>query len=242
VPSDDPEGVSDIYITAAIDSIKVNKQTDTHYRAQKGVSSFNFRMIFDHTYPRADPNDYNMVIQLWDRDLLSSNDIIGEATINLKELIEDAYYTDKPVYMTKQYYDSYLNKEHAKKFAGLKIKYDGDKTTFWIDTKKKNAKGEIKETGKIRIQIDVFPKEQAEKNKVGEARQDPNHSPFLKPPEGRLELTMDPLKMARQLVGPELQRKIIRYLLCGACLALCVMLIPLIFGNIISTLIERFIF
>ncbi len=85
----------------------------------------------------------------------------------------------------------------------------------------------------------MFPKGLADKNKVGEARNDPNHSPFLKPPEGRLELTMDPVKMLSQMVGPELRRKIIRYLICITCLGLCIMLVPLVFGNLISALLMK---
>ena len=32
-------------------------------------------------------------------------------------------------------------------------------------------------------------------NKVGEARSDPNSNPFLPPPFGRINLTINPLKM-----------------------------------------------
>ena len=35
----------------------------------------------------------------------------------------------------------------------------------------------------------------AEANKVGEARQEPNHSPFLPPPVGRLSFSLNPWKM-----------------------------------------------
>ena len=114
-------------------------------------------MLFNHTYPRADPNDYNLSLQIYDRDILTSNDIIGEATINIKELVEDAFLTDKPVYMTKQHFDSYLNKDHKKKFEALNIKFE-DKSTFWIEAKKKNSLGALKPAGKVRIQIDVLPK------------------------------------------------------------------------------------
>ena len=45
------------------------------------------------------------------------------------------------------------------------------------------------------MQIDILPKEQAEQNKVGEARQEPNVNPYLPPPVGRLSLTLNPWKM-----------------------------------------------
>ena len=115
--------------------------------------------------------------------------------MNIREAVEDASLTKRPVNITKKYFDSYLMKEHEKKYKAFKIKFE-DANTFWIDTFKLNDKTGKKEyTGKVRLQIDVLPKDYAEKNKVGEARQEPNHSPFLKPPEGRLELSMNPLKM-----------------------------------------------
>jgi hypothetical protein len=55
--------------------------------------------------------------------------------------------------------------------------------------------GKIEKTGKVRIQIDIYPKHLAEMNKVGEARQEPNCNPFLPPPIGRLSFSLNPLKM-----------------------------------------------
>jgi hypothetical protein len=74
----------------------------------------------------------------------------------------------------------------------------------------------------------------ADANKVGDARSEPNHSPFLPAPSGRLEFSMNPLKMINQLIGPELKKKIIRLAILAACAALCVMMIPMIFSNLMS--------
>lgn len=74
----------------------------------------------------------------------------------------------------------------------------------------------------------------ADKNKVGEARSEPNISPTLPPPEGRLSLDMNPLQMMLKMIGPDLKRKIVCTLLLGICLFLCVMLVPLILGNLVS--------
>lgn len=83
-----------------------------------------------------------------------------------------------------------------------------------------------------------MPKAMAEANKVGEARQEPNHSPFLPPPVGRISFSLNPFKMLNQLVGPAMRRKI--YCICCVicCLALCIFLFPLVIGNLISTLFE----
>jgi hypothetical protein len=213
------------------------KETDTHYRCGDGKASFNYRLLFKHSFPRPDPSAYNLSLQVYDRDLLTSNDVIGETMINIKEAIEDASLTKKAVNITKKYYESYLLKEHEKKYKAYKIKFE-DANTFWVDTSKRNDKtGKMEYTGKVRLQIDVLPKDFADKNKVGDARQEPNHSPFLKPPEGRLELSMNPLKMLGQMVGPDLRRKIKIWLFCASCIALCIMLLPLVAGNLISALI-----
>lgn len=231
--------MSDVYIRTFFDSKGEVKETDTHYRCGDGKASFNLRMLFKHTFPRPDPNDYNLSIQIYDRDLTTSNDVIGETMINIKEAVEDSSHTKQPVNITKKYYDSYLIKEHAAKYKAFNMKFQ-DANTFWIDTHKLDEKtGKKKFTGKVRLQIDVLPKEYADKNKVGEARQEPNHSPFLKPPEGRLELSMNPLKMLSQMIGPELKSKIIRWVICTSCIALCLMLLPLIAGNLISDLIAK---
>ena len=79
----------------------------------------------------------------------------------------------------------------------------------------------------------------AEANKVGEARQEPNHSPFLPPPVGRISFTMNPLKLFQQMIGPALRRKIYCYCCLMLCLFLCVMLAPLVIGNLISALINK---
>ena len=94
------------------------------------------------------------------------------------------------------------------------------------------------------MSITVMPKEQyafsliiifrADANKVGDARSEPNHSPFLPTPEGRIEFSLNPMKMLNQMIGPELRRKIYSFILFAACVFLCVAMIPMIFSNLIS--------
>lgn len=88
--------------------------------------------------------------------------------------------------------------------------------------------------GKVKMQIDVLPLEQAKKNPVGKARDNPNHSPTLPQPEGRIQLTLNPFKMFNQLVGPEMRAKICRYLAYISCCALCLAILPAVIGQIIS--------
>jgi hypothetical protein len=71
----DAEGTSDVYARAFFDSKEETHETDTHYRCQNGKASFNYRLIYKVKFPR---KDYNLTLQLYDRDFFKSNDIIGE--------------------------------------------------------------------------------------------------------------------------------------------------------------------
>lgn len=81
-----------------------------------------------------------------------------------------------------------------------------------------------------------MPVAHAEKNKVGKAREEPNHSPHLPQPQGRLEFSFNPFKMLGQLVGPALRRKIYCGICCVACCALFVMILPNLMGTLIASI------
>ena len=74
----------------------------------------------------------------------------------------------------------------------------------------------------------------AEKNPVGKARDNPNHSPTLPQPEGRITLSLNPFDMYKQLIGPEVRAKICRWLIVIICLALCVSIGPTFLGSLLS--------
>jgi len=86
VPSQDIEDCSDLYVTALFD--EKQQKTDTHYRAQKGAGSFNWRMLWDAVLPLNDPS---ITFQVWDKDFFSPNDFIAEATLSFKKEADQAY-------------------------------------------------------------------------------------------------------------------------------------------------------
>jgi hypothetical protein len=55
--------------------------------------------------------------------------------------------------------------------------------------------GKVEKTGKVRMQVDIYPKSMAVMNKVGDGRSEPNANPFLPPPIGRISFSLNPLKM-----------------------------------------------
>jgi len=56
----------------------------------------------------------------------------------------------------------------------------------------------------VRIQIEVIPKDLADKASVGKGREEPNQNPFLPAPEGRISMTLNPMKLISQLVSPDI--------------------------------------
>lgn len=90
----DWEGTSDVFFRGFFDSREDVQETDTHFRCQDGKPDFQYRLVYRLEVPR---KDYKFKLQCYDRDLFKSNDIIGEAEVNLKQLIEDATLVKKPI-------------------------------------------------------------------------------------------------------------------------------------------------
>jgi hypothetical protein len=115
---------------------------------------------------------------------------------------------------------------------------------FWLDMKFKNSMSKNKKEkeestrGRVKVQIDVLTAEQADANPVGKARQEPNHSPMLPQPEGRVSLTINPFKMWEQMIGPAIRKRIYCMLCCIMCVVACIMILPNLFGTIITTSIS----
>lgn len=139
--------------------------------------------------------------------------------------------------LNKKYYNDVL--ESGDPLKKEKIEFDPDDASrFWLNMKVKDKDShDEKVRGKVKMQIDVMPIELAEKNKVGKAREQPNHSPVLPEPEGRLKLSLNPFDMFAQMIGPEVRRKIIcnciLFILCMLCVALAPMMLSGISTGII---------
>lgn len=86
-----------------------------------------------------------------------------------------------------------------------------DDSSFWVQLVTRDDDGKLENTGKVRVQIDVYPKKLAEMNKVGEARQEPNVNPFLPPPIGRLSFSLNPIKMFVS-IGPSVDTPILFFI------------------------------
>ena len=223
VPNQDIEGVSDLYVVANLNDTG-KKETDTHYRAQSGKASWNWRMKFNLL---AD-EDFKCILNLslWDRDLLSSNDAIGDACIELTDLVQQALETGEKV---KRYGKSENLSDRA-------LRRENEK--FFVDFKTRDQNGVESYVGKVLISIEILPDLKALACINAEGRSEPNIEPQLPAPEGRIQLTLNPFKMLSQMVGPELKRKICCYFCIALCCFLFCMMFPMIVSNVFANIIS----
>ena len=221
VPNMDPEGLSDTFVVVRLNTLP-EKETDTHYRAARGRASWNWRM----TFPIMLPQEANILtVQLWDKDILSGNDFISEASVRFDDIAKEAWEGDTGAVLLGE---SDLLKE---RILGKKSHI------FWVQCKKRNDVGNEMNCGKVLISFEILPKVRASNSKVGEGRDDPNVNPFLPAPVGRFKFSMNPFSMLSQLVGPDIKWKICCVLCCILCCIMIVFMLPLVLSNGISRLI-----
>ena len=203
----DTEDTSDIYVTAFMD--KKNKQsTDVHYRCQNGCGSFNWRIVFQLDVPSI---NNRLTLHCYDKDIFSKDDFISGAIIDLYDLINIPKNLDVPISFTKEYVES-VSKEEKKKYKSIEFLTDGDdkeKNKFWVQCYQKNE-----QSGRILCSLEILPLWKAELNKVGKGRKEPNVAPYLPPPVGRFQWSLNPFKMLNQCVGPRFRKK----LYCAVCI------------------------
>lgn len=239
----DAEGTSDVYIRSFFNS-KEALETDTHYRCQTGVASFNYRLNYKVKYPS---KNWTFTVQAYDRDFFKSNDIIGAAQIELRKPFEDAELTQRPLRIDKKYYTKYMRPLQSPETPALEFAEDGD--SFWLPMKqwevtdKKKGTKKLVDNGHVHVRIDITTMEFADKNKVGSARDDPNTEPFLMPPVGRIHFTLNPFEMYKQMIGPAMRRKIAIWccIFIGSCLCVLILyyLVPIILGGLITNWVSE---
>jgi len=229
----DVEDTSDIYVTAFIDP-KEKQSTDTHFRCQTGNASFNWRIVLDVDVPRV---NNKLFIYAYDKDILSRDDFISGAKIDLKELIDIPKDLDVPISFSKNYYDS-LSQENKTKLDGIEFLTGGDdeeKNKFWIQCYQNGTK-----SGRILCSLEILPMWKAELNPVGLGRKEPNHAPYLPPPVGRFQWSWNPFKLFNQCIGPRFRKKIYKGLAIFCCVIYLVFLIPYIIYHLSGQIVNPF--
>jgi len=209
------------------------KETDTHWFC-RGMGSFNWRWKWEVNLPVDLNKNYGedrFCFQLWDRDLIASNDLIGEIEINLNDhrMLKKVVTRKKAVQMRKR------------------IKGSGIETNqLWYDVyhpSEVDDEGKKVSQGKALISFEIMPKEVAEKFPNGIGRSDPNFHPSLPNPVGRFAFDLlSPLAMLKMILGPKLYYRI--WCLIWLTLLVCVFvfiiydMIPVLLGIKISNLLS----
>jgi len=202
----------DIYISAKINNDH-EVRTDTHFRSTSGKGSFNWRALFPVTLPH---HENRITFQIWDKELLTTNDYISEATLDFNFEAESAFTTDRTV---KVYAKDSKNNEK-----------------FWIKCEKsKGAK--LEDCGKILVSFEIVPKELATLCPVGHGRSSPNQNPFLPPPIGRIHWSWNPFTLIGEMLGPGAKRKLMLFCCCMIWTALLIVSIPTIMGDLFTKMI-----
>ena len=166
------------------------KETDIHFRARDGKGSFNWRMKFPLQLPLLEGLNDRFKLQVWDKDLIESDDAIAEAYLDLKPAFRKALKTHKRVVLHNDW--------------KVKEPHNMD----WFNLTRPNA---AQSQGKILFSLELLPEKMAESLQNGSGQTAPNKYPFLPPPEGRPEWNwMRPDLILLNLLGPTLFAKLQR--------------------------------
>eukprot|EP00596_Hydrurales_sp_CCMP1899_P004949 CAMPEP_0119051930 /NCGR_PEP_ID=MMETSP1177-20130426/73383_1 /TAXON_ID=2985 /ORGANISM="Ochromonas sp, Strain CCMP1899" /LENGTH=1845 /DNA_ID=CAMNT_0007031303 /DNA_START=346 /DNA_END=5881 /DNA_ORIENTATION=+ len=117
VPVDN--GVSDLFTTFFMEGGK-HQSTDTHWRCKNGKASWNWRIKLAIELPIKTRELGRLRIQLFERNITRSNQIIGEATVDIYDWLMLAYHRqEQPVYPFQEYKDAKKKLNRNNFLAGL---------------------------------------------------------------------------------------------------------------------------
>jgi hypothetical protein len=229
----DDEGTSDVFISAYVDP-KDTQSTDVHYRCQNGTASFNWRMV----YRLELPNKYNhLVLHAYDKDIFSKDDYITGAELDISDMLKIPKNLDVPLVFNKEYVNDVgdFEKNKYKSVEFLSKMSDPEQIKFWIQCYRNNTK-----SGRILCSLEFLPIWKAENSAVGKGRSDPNVSPYLPPPVGRFEWSLNPFKMLNQCVGPKVRKKMYVTICIICCTLYLVFLLPYMIYHLSGQLFNPF--
>ena len=86
VPAMDMGNMSDIFAKIWMEGDKKKEETDTHWRCKNGAASWNYRLLFTVDLPLKSPEMGRLHVQLWDKDVIKWNDVIGDTSIDLYQV------------------------------------------------------------------------------------------------------------------------------------------------------------
>ncbi|KAL0239216.1 hypothetical protein PCE1_004907 [Barthelona sp. PCE] len=144
---------SDIIISADLmGQDHVSRQnSDTNWRSLDGKGFFNWRYVFNNV--PVPTKHCRLRLQLWDRDMLSRNESIAEAVVDLQQIL-------------RKY-------RHQRSRLGV--------SRQWITLLHPNTG--LEPQGEVEIEMCIMDQDEAIMNPVGLGRQAPNDDPYLPEPD-----------------------------------------------------------
>jgi len=147
----DAEGTCDTYFRGFFDTNEEIQETDTHFRCTDGKPDFEYRLVYKVKFPK---KLTKFTLQGYDRDFFKSNEMFGEGTFELGDIMEDVALIKNPLSMNKKYYTDVLKK----KYPQMKLEFDSeDPNKFWIQLWAKNKKGKLEKRGMVAMKVDIYP-------------------------------------------------------------------------------------
>ncbi|KAM9053304.1 otoferlin isoform 4-T4 [Megaptera novaeangliae] len=217
------EKSSDIFVRGWLKGQQEDKQdTDVHYHSLTGEGNFNWRYLFPFDYLAAeekiviskkesmfswDETEYKvparLTLQIWDADHFSADDFLGAIELDLNRFPRGAK-TAKQCSMEMA--TGELDVPLVSIFKQKRVK-------GWWPLLARNENDEFELTGKVEAELHLLTAEEAEKNPVGLARNEPD--PLEKPnrPDTAFVWFLNPLKSIKYLICTQYKWLIIKIVL-----------------------------
>uniref|UniRef100_A0A8C6QX90 Otoferlin n=1 Tax=Nannospalax galili TaxID=1026970 RepID=A0A8C6QX90_NANGA len=200
------EKSSDIFVRGWLKGQQEDKQdTDVHYHSLTGEGNFNWRYLFPFDYLAAeekivmskkesmfswDETEYKiparLTLQIWDADHFSADDFLGAIELDLNRFPRGAKTAKQ---CTMEMATGEVDVPLVSIFKQKRVK-------GWWPLLARNENDEFELTGKVEAELHLLTAEEAEKNPVGLARNEPD--PLEKPnrPDTSFIWFLNPLKSA----------------------------------------------
>ncbi|XP_072623566.1 otoferlin isoform X6 [Vulpes vulpes] len=217
------EKSSDIFVRGWLKGQQEDKQdTDVHYHSLTGEGNFNWRYLFPFDYLAAeekiviskkesmfswDETEYKiparLTLQIWDADHFSADDFLGAIELDLNRFPRGAKTAKQ---CTMEMATGEVDVPLVSIFKQKRVK-------GWWPLLARDENDEFELTGKVEAELHLLTAEEAEKNPVGLARNEPD--PLEKPnrPDTAFVWFLNPLKSIKYLICTRYKWLIIKIVL-----------------------------
>ncbi|KAM9212099.1 LOW QUALITY PROTEIN: fer-1-like protein 5 [Dugong dugon] len=188
---------SDIYVKGWLFGLEKDMQmTDIHYYSTTGRGYFNWRFIFTMDYLAAEQmciqsqKDYiwsldptslkfppRLIIQVWDNDVLSSDDFLGVLELDLSDMPFPARYAKN---CSTRLMDTEPKWPHLHQHKHISLFKKKIVTGWWPCQVLDNGKWRL--SGKVNMTLEMLTEEEASLKPAGRGQSEPNQYPTLQPP------------------------------------------------------------